>query len=81
MQIENEYASTSSSTFTPEKQYLKELRQIYLDHNITVLLTTADGVTSFGDAGTDPELFLVTANFRGYLPGSQAIYPSLMVDL
>ncbi|KAH1005396.1 hypothetical protein HUJ04_006394 [Dendroctonus ponderosae] len=65
VQVENEYGSTSSSTFTPEKQYLKELRQIYLDNHITALLTTADGVASFGDAGTDPQLFLVTANFGG----------------
>ncbi|KAL1506621.1 hypothetical protein ABEB36_005948 [Hypothenemus hampei] len=65
VQVENEYGSTGSNTFVPDKQYLKELRQMYINHNITALLTTADGVDSFGDAGTIPDLFLITANFGG----------------
>ncbi|KAL1509803.1 hypothetical protein ABEB36_004484 [Hypothenemus hampei] len=64
-QVENEYGSTKSVNFTPDKAYLKELQRIYLEHNITELLTTADGVTTFGSAGTLPEDFLVTANFGG----------------
>lgn len=68
-QVENEYGSTKTSNyrrlpqFSPDKTYLRELRQLYLDNNITELLSTADGVTSFGTAGTIPRLFLVTANF------------------
>ncbi|XP_050293644.1 beta-galactosidase-1-like protein 3 [Anthonomus grandis grandis] len=64
-QIENEYASTQTDTFVTDKDYLRNLRQVYLDNNITSLLTTADGVYKFGDIGTIPELFLVTANFGG----------------
>ncbi|CAG9772546.1 unnamed protein product [Ceutorhynchus assimilis] len=62
-QVENEYGSTPYGNFTADKEYLRELRQIYLDNNITELLTTADGVVKFYDNGTIPELFLVTANF------------------
>ncbi|XP_050294011.1 beta-galactosidase-1-like protein 3 [Anthonomus grandis grandis] len=64
-QVENEYGSTVTSSFRPDKKYLRQLRQIYLDNNITELLMTADGVTVFRDAGTLPQYFLVTANFNG----------------
>ncbi|CAG9772542.1 unnamed protein product [Ceutorhynchus assimilis] len=64
-QVENEYGSTKTSSFLPDKTYLKQLKQIYLEHNITELLTTADGVTSFRDAGTLTKDFLITANFGG----------------
>ncbi|XP_066253771.1 beta-galactosidase-1-like protein 2 [Euwallacea similis] len=64
-QVENEYGSTRSSSFMPDKKYLKQLRQIYLDNNITELLVTADGVENYNTAGTLPQYFLVTANFGG----------------
>lgn len=64
-QVENEYGSTESSTFKPDRKYLRQLRHLYLRNNITELLVTADGVSPHKDAGTLPEFFLVTANFGG----------------
>ncbi|XP_044259368.1 beta-galactosidase-1-like protein 2 [Tribolium madens] len=63
-QVENEYGSTEQpGKFTPDKLYLKQLRQIMLNNGIVELLVTSDSPTLHGTAGTIPEYFLQTANF------------------
>ncbi|VEN61728.1 unnamed protein product [Callosobruchus maculatus] len=62
-QVENEYASTyQPGIFTPDKKYLKQLRQILIDHGIVELLMTSDAA-GYGTIGSLPGLVLQTANF------------------
>lgn len=65
-QVENEYGSTNQpGIFTPDKQYLEELRQLFIRNGIVELLFTSDSPTMSGTLGTLPEYFLQTANFGG----------------
>ncbi|VEN61729.1 unnamed protein product [Callosobruchus maculatus] len=61
-QVENEYASTYDGTFTPDKKYLEQLRQILIDHGIVELLVSSDAA-GYGTIGSLPGLVLQTANF------------------
>lgn len=61
-QVENEYGSTAESV--PDREYLRQLRQIMLNNGIDELLFTSDGVSSFGDGGTLPGILFATANFQ-----------------
>ncbi|KAK4882083.1 hypothetical protein RN001_005402 [Aquatica leii] len=62
-QVENEYGSTNQpGVFTPDKEYLEQLRQLFIKNGITELLFTSDGAGN-GDVGTLKEHFLMTANF------------------
>lgn len=63
-QVENEYGSTYvANVFNPDREYLRQLRQIMLDNGVVELLFTSDGVSTFGDRGTLPEVLFATANF------------------
>jgi hypothetical protein len=65
-QVENEYGSTEQEgKFVPDKNYLKQLRQLMLNNGIVELLVTSDSPTGHGSVGTIPEYFLQTANFAG----------------
>ncbi|RZC39773.1 beta-galactosidase-1-like protein 2 [Asbolus verrucosus] len=61
-QVENEYGSTESKKFTPDKSYIQQLRDLMVNNGITELLFTSDSPTQHGDVGTLPNLFQ-TANF------------------
>lgn len=61
-QIENEYGSTETKNFRPDKNYLKRLEQIFFDNGIKELLFTSDSPSQHGNVGTLPHLFQ-TANF------------------
>nr|CAI5868158.1 unnamed protein product [Callosobruchus analis] len=62
-QVENEYASTyEPGVFTPDKEYLRQLRQIMIDHGIVEQLMTSDAA-GYGTIGSLPGLVLQTANF------------------
>lgn len=63
-QVENEYGSTAESNFVPDKDYLRELRQIMLNNGIEELLFTSDGISTYGDGGTLPGTLFATANFQ-----------------
>ncbi|XP_019876813.1 beta-galactosidase-1-like protein 3 [Aethina tumida] len=66
-QVENEYGSTEQKgKFTPDKEYLRELRSIMLSNGIKELLVTSDSPSLHGTSGTLPEYFLQTANFGGF---------------
>ncbi|VEN53201.1 unnamed protein product, partial [Callosobruchus maculatus] len=63
LQIENEYASTyQPGTFTPDKKYMKQLRQILIDHGIVELIITSDAA-GYGTRGSLPGLVFQTVNF------------------
>lgn len=63
-QIENEYGSTEQKgKFVPDRQYLTQLRQLYLTHGIVELLFTSDSPSSHGSVGTLPGVLFQTANF------------------
>ncbi|CAH1164830.1 unnamed protein product [Phyllotreta striolata] len=65
-QVENEYGSTEQKgKFTPDRAYLRELRDLYTSNNIVELLVTSDGTSSHRDRGTLPGVFLQTSNFAG----------------
>ncbi|XP_072378093.1 beta-galactosidase-1-like protein 2 [Diabrotica undecimpunctata] len=64
-QVENEYGSTErAGKFVPDKQYLRELRGLFLNNGIVELLVTSDSPSQHGDRGTLPGIFLQTANFN-----------------
>ncbi|KAF5283075.1 hypothetical protein FQR65_LT14092 [Abscondita terminalis] len=64
-QVENEYGATQAGPFfQPDKVYLKQLRQLFINNGITELLLTSDSPILSGDAGTLPQNFLQTANFN-----------------
>lgn len=62
-QVENEYGYTVSQGYTPQREYLEQLRQILLKNGIVELLVTSDGILSTGVTGTIPGVFLQTANY------------------
>lgn len=61
-QIENEYGNQEYQTFLPQKEYLEELHQIFVQNGIVELLVTSDSPLSHEDKGTLPGVFLQTAN-------------------
>ncbi|CAH1981048.1 unnamed protein product [Acanthoscelides obtectus] len=64
-QVENEYASTYlPGIFLPDKKYLRQLRQLMIDHGIKEQLMTSDAAM-YGTIGSLPGLVLQTANFAG----------------
>lgn len=64
VQVENEYGSTyEPNRFEPDREYLRQLKQIMLDNGIVELLFTSDGVVTYGDKGTLPGDLFATANF------------------
>ncbi|KAJ8920357.1 hypothetical protein NQ315_005221 [Exocentrus adspersus] len=66
-QVENEYGSTeepkANPPFLPDLVYMEQLRQLFLDNNITELLLSSDSPYDHGSVGTLPSLFQ-TANFN-----------------
>ncbi|KAH1027762.1 beta-galactosidase-1-like protein 3 [Dendroctonus ponderosae] len=63
-QVENEYGNQEAGDeFQPDKVYLEQLRQLFLDNGIVELLVTSDSPLSHQDKGTLPGIFLQTANF------------------
>lgn len=54
VQVENEYGSTESKAFTPDKVYLKELKNLLIKNGIKELLVTSDSPTGHKDHGTLP---------------------------
>ncbi|XP_065171045.1 beta-galactosidase-1-like protein 3 [Atheta coriaria] len=64
-QVENEYGSTEAKNFKPDKVYLEELRQLFINNGIVEQLVTSDSPTQHGDRGTLPQYFLQMANFAG----------------
>ncbi|KAK4882084.1 hypothetical protein RN001_005403 [Aquatica leii] len=64
-QVENEYAYTQAGPFfRPDKVYLEQLRQLFVNNGITELLITSDSPLLGGNVGTLPNYFLQTANFN-----------------
>ncbi|XP_028132501.1 beta-galactosidase-1-like protein 2 [Diabrotica virgifera virgifera] len=64
-QVENEYGSTErAGKFVPDRQYLRELRTLFLNNGIVELLLTSDSPWQHGNRGTLPGVFLQTANFK-----------------
>ncbi|KAG5895365.1 hypothetical protein JTB14_029590 [Gonioctena quinquepunctata] len=62
-QIENEYGYTGYGSFAPSREYLEELRQLYLKNNIVELLVTSDNSIAREDSGTLPGVLFQTTNF------------------
>lgn len=66
-QVENEYGSTeqpkTNPPFVPDSVYIEQLRQLFIDNNITELLFTSDSPYDHGSVGSLPSLFQ-TANFN-----------------
>lgn len=62
-QVENEYGSTETKNFTPDKKYLEELRALFLRNGIVELLFTSDGTSLHGSIGTLPGVLFQTSNF------------------
>lgn len=70
-QVENEYGSTEeTNVFVPDREYLRQLRQIMLKNGIDELLFTSDGISGHADRGTLPGVLFATANF-GSNPGGE----------
>uniref|UniRef100_V5GH47 Beta-galactosidase n=1 Tax=Anoplophora glabripennis TaxID=217634 RepID=V5GH47_ANOGL len=61
-QVENEYGNQEYQTFLPQKEYLEELHQLFVQNSIVELLVTSDSPLSHQDKGTLPGVFLQTAN-------------------
>lgn len=64
-QVENEYGNQEYQNFLPEKAYLEQLRQLFLNNGIVELLVTSDSPLSHGSKGTLPGVLLQTANLGG----------------
>lgn len=62
-QVENEYGSTETKDFVPDKKYLVELRNLFIRNGIDELLFTSDGTSLHGAIGTLPGLLFQTSNF------------------
>ncbi|CAG9766096.1 unnamed protein product [Ceutorhynchus assimilis] len=62
-QVENEYGNQEAGDeFQPDKAYLEQLRQLFINNGIVELLVTSDSPLSHQDKGTLPGIFLQTAN-------------------
>lgn len=61
VQIENEYASTKTAEFSPDKEYLRQLQRLMKSNGIVELLVTSDA--SANGYNGSLEDFLLTANF------------------
>lgn len=61
-QVENEYGNQEYQSFLPQKDYLEELHQLFVQNGIVELLVTSDSPLSHQDKGTLPGVFLQTAN-------------------
>lgn len=63
-QVENEYGNLENGdSFQPDKVYMEQLRQIFLNNGIVELLVTSDSPLYHGTKGTLPGELFQTANF------------------
>lgn len=54
VQVENEYGSTEALSFVPQKDYMREIRDLIVSNGIKELLLTSDSPTGHQDHGTLP---------------------------
>ncbi|CAG9856740.1 unnamed protein product [Phyllotreta striolata] len=79
-QIENEYGYVRYGSFVPSRNYLRILRNLYLNNGIVELLVTSDNAISNGDSGSLPGVLFQTTNFgnnpEGYLKALSHLQPN-----